>query len=323
MKTTNPLFGRKWKISVYLKSGDTLIVSNSDTEIQSGALRCTFDIDRPGYQACYYGDIVIYNLNGPTEAKVINEGDRVTVEAGYIDGNYGKIFDGKVFQMFRERENVVDYKITLHCLDGLGIFDSNVVAFTLFAGSDQRDHIQNIAAQASTTIPLGSVSDNISTQKLPRGKVFFGEPVEYFRNIARDNNAQVYIQDGEVYMTKLVDGTTIGTDQAISITPETGLIGTPQITTAGIVFKVLLDPRIKIANPSMIVFLDPSKTSAQQQLLRIGQYPTILDKAGYYQIGRIRQHGDTRGNDWYTEITGINSLGKMPLLVQTAQMTPN
>jgi hypothetical protein len=321
MADDNKLFSRKWKISIYLSNGEILDVSNSDYEVESGALRVTFKIDRAGYQAKYWGDIIIYNLNGPTESQVIKEGNRVVVEAGYINGAYGKIFDGKVFQVFRERENVVDYKLTLHCLDGMGLFDNNYVSFSMLAGSDQRSHIENIASQAKTPIELGVVSENINTQALPRGKTFFGQPKDYFRQIAGYNNAQVYIQDNQVHITRLADGTEIKANEAIVITPKTGLIGTPQITQDGISFKVLLNPLLKIVNPSMVVKLD--MTSIQQQLLQFGQYPTMLDQSGFYQVMKLVHVGDTRGNEWYTEVVGCNSMGVLAALVQTAQQSPN
>lgn len=317
----NKLFLRRWKISVYLNSGDVLVVSNSDLEVQSGALQVTFNINRPGYQAFYYGDIVIYNLNGSTEREIIKEGNRVVVEAGYIEGAYGKIFDGQVFQVFRERENVVDYKLTLHCLDGMGIFDNNMVSFTVYAGTDQRSQIASIAANATKPIPLGTVSQNIDTKVLPRGKTFFGQPKDYFRDIANYNNAQCFIHDGQVHMTKLSDGPQLAADEAIVFTPTTGLIGTPQVTQDGVQFTVLLDPRVKIVNPSMLVKLD--MTLLRKQLLKIGQLPTLLDNDGLYQVVSVAHRGDTRGNEWYTDIVGCTTFGLAPFLVQNAQQSPN
>ncbi len=315
--STNSLFIRKWKVTVYTLTNEQIEISNSDSEVQSGAIRVTFDIDRPAYQACYYGDICIYNLSGPTETTLIQEGSRVVVEAGYIDGYYGKIFDGQLFQAFRERENVVDYKLTLHCLDGLGIFDNNICRFTVFAGTDQRSHISDIANNASSPFPLGVISENINIQELPRGKTFFGEPQAYLRNIALYNNAQLYIHDGQVHMTRLSDGVVLGPTEALEITPTTGLIGTPQVTQDGIQFKVLLNPLIKVVQPSMLVHLN--MTSLIQQKIYQGQNITILDQSGYYQVFGLRHRGDTRGNDWYTEcIAGLSS-GDLALLVNSVQ----
>lgn len=317
----NKLFLRRWKISIYLNSGDVLVVSNSDYEVQSGALQVTFNINRPGYQAFYYGDIVIYNLNGPTEAEIVKEGNRVVVEAGYIDGAYGKIFDGQVFQVFRERDDVVDYKLTLHCLDGMGLFDNNMVSFTAYAGTDQRSQIASIAANATKPIPLGTVSQNIDTRLLPRGKTFFGQPKDYFRDIATYNNAQCFIHDGQVHMTRLADGPQLAADEAIEYTPETGLIGTPQVTQNGVQFTVLLDPRVKIVNPSMLVKLNFALL--RQQLLQIGQLPTVLDKDGVYQVVAVSHRGGTRDNEWYTTITGCTTQGLWPFLMENAQQSPN
>ena len=107
------------------------------------------------------------------------------------------------------------------------------------------------------------------------------------------------------------------------VAPETGLIGSPQVTSNGVQFKVLLNPLIKIVNPSMLIYLEPTSVSIKQQLAQIGQYFTILDNAGYYQVGSLHHIGDTRGNDWYTEVTGINSNGVLPFMVATAQTATN
>lgn len=318
------LYIRKWQIVVQLKDGTVLNISDSDADKIGngfGSLRCTFRINRPGYQAWYYGDVVVYNLNAETEDKIITEGDRVIINAGYEHGAYGKIFDGNVFQVFRDKEDVVNYRLTLHCLDGFYVLYNNIVSFTLNAGADQRDAITNVAAQARVQIPLGEISANIKQEQLPRGKVFFGEPKKYFRQIAQDNNAQFYVTDGEVNITRLADETDIPPGEALVLTPENGLIDTPQQIENGVRFKCLLDPRIKICKPTMLVKLD--RVLISPMAMQIGQYPTVFDLRGLYRVVGLVHTGDTRGNEWYTEVTGVNSNGAIPALLRDPSMTAN
>ena len=37
-----------------------------------------------------------------------------------------------------------------------------------------------------------------------------------------------------------------------------------------------------------------------------------LDQEGIYRAVRIRHYGDTRGDDWYTEIDAISQAGLLP-----------
>ncbi len=49
------------------------------------------------------------------------------------------------------------------------------------------------------------MSPTISGQTLPRGKVYFGRPKDILTDVARGNNANVWINDGQVNVTKITD----------------------------------------------------------------------------------------------------------------------
>jgi hypothetical protein len=301
----------------YLRKYQILIVNGENKALDVSNLRCTFKIEKMGIQAINFGEISIYNLTGNTESAIIEEGMRVIVNAGYEDGTYGKIFDGDIFQPLRDRENVVDYKLTLHCIDGDSLLNGKIVKFTVNSGINQRGMIDQIVNQAYTPFEVGTITD-LDSKVLPRGKVFFGEPKKYFRLIAQDNNAQFYVNDGQIHISNITD---IAAGEAIVYSPQNGIIGTPTQIDNGASFKVLLDSRIKISNPPMLVKIDNSYIRTQK--LTYGQLPTMLDKDGIYKVSKVVHTGDTRGQDWYTEITGISSPGKIPLMLDTVNMTPN
>ena len=236
-----------------------------------------------------------YNLDGNMEQRLIQEGSQVELYAGYQNGNYGRIFSGMVFQPLRDRENVTDYKLTLHCVDDNFVLSSdNFVKFTANAGQDQRTIIDMISKNADKPIPIGSISKAIGNKKLPRGKVVFGDPKKYFRQIAADNDGQFFMSDGQVVFDSAAYDLPEG--EAIVVTPETGLIGTPQQIDFGCSYESLLDPRLKI-NPLMLVKLD--MTMIRQQKAIIGDRPpTILDQDRIFTVRAVRHTGDTRGDDW-------------------------
>ena len=157
-------------------------------------------------------------------------------------------------------------------------------------------------------------------QTLPRGRVFFGEPKKYFRSIAADNNAQWFIENGELNIGRIQDDPT-PEKNALVINPDNGLIGSPQQIEDGVTFRTLLNPTLKIALPAMWVKLDMTQIVAMK--VNIGQLQTKLDEDGLYRICSVIHTGDSRGQEWYTECIGVTFMGRLAALLETAQESPN
>lgn len=318
------LYGRKYRVLVADKNNTALDVSN---------LRCVFRVEKTVNTAANYAEVAIYNLSPDTEALIVKEGMRVIIEAGYqgyletqqqgaaqpvvTPKQYGTIFDGEVIQPIRDREDNVDYKLTLVCMDGDSFLNNNIVRMTVNAGLNQRQFVNQIASAAMTPTEVGRISPDLSTQNLPRGKVFFGSPKKYLRDIARDNNASFWVDDGQVYIAKATDE---APGEVIVLSPQTGLVGTPQQTEDGVAFKCLLNPAIKLMSMVKI-----NNSIVRQMKQQIGQIPAMLDQDGQYQAYRVIHYGDTRGDEWYTEVDGVSRYGRKSLLamLENRQQSPN
>jgi hypothetical protein len=182
--------------------------------------------------------------------------------------------------------------------------------------------INAIATKSQTPISMGTVSSNIKSEKMPRGMVAFANPEEFLREaIARDKNAQMFVVEGKVQIKKLEDELD---PNPITLSSTTGLIGTPQQTDMGVFLRCLLNPEIKLSNPAKAIQLE--NTAINLAVVNPGKYSSTLPmgevaptsnanpfKEGYYQIAKVRHIGDTRGNDWYTEVTCYTQAGKAPL----------
>jgi hypothetical protein len=299
------LYGRKYQILVTKTDGTALDVSN---------LRCTFHIEKTYHSVANYSEIVIYNMSSQTEGTIISEYDRVIVNAGYAGTTandtpkqYGKIFDGNIIQCLRDKEdNNVDYKLTLWCGDGDNFLNSNFIKMTMNAGATHRQIVENIATVATVPTDIAKITPDLSTAALPRGKVFFGTPKKYLGEIAAGNNASFWIDNEAIHIEKLTD--TAGT--AIVVSPTSGLIGTPQMTQEGITIKMLLN-----ANVGLMSMIQLDNSNIRQMKQQIGQIPIMLDQDGQYQAYKIVHEGDTRGNNWYTEVVGVSRYGKIPLML--------
>lgn len=306
-----PWYGRKWRILVQDKSGNTIWdVSDSTYEDAPGqaALRIIFKVSKQVLAEYFWAEIEIWNFAGDTAVKVIKEAYKVSIEAGYKDGVYDKIFAGKVFQPMFERRGVVDNITTLNCIDGMDYLHGNFVNFSEVAGYKYLDIVAGMAQKANTPTQLGSVTNSLRTEKSPRGAVFFGDHRKVLRRLAKDNNSNWFL--GDFGKLNLVNTSDAYSKTAIVVTPTTGLIGTPQQTEDGASFRCLLNPNIKIAQPYVVVKIDNTVIRQMKAQPNSGTLPSPLDKDGQYKVFGVTYSGDTRGNDWYVDVMGVNLEGK-------------
>lgn len=305
---------RKWRVLV-TDAKDEVALDVSD-------LRITFEV-RYAREISNYSTLHIYNLNQETEKRIISEGDRVIIEAGYeSEGDdkpqrYGKIFDGQVVYPTRSKENNTDYVLTLLCIDGNNLLDKNFISRSLNRGLNQRQLLQAVCDGGRVKIPIDYASQGLSSQQLPRGRVIFGECKDCIADIARGNAAGYYIMDGKLHVTKMTDTVT---GEALVTSPTTGLIGMPTQTQYGASFRMLMNPAVKLGTMIQIKNSEMNEYQAQP-----GQVATPMDDDWIYQAIEVVHAGDTRGNDWYTNVTGISryGTGSLAALMTNAAQNPN
>lgn len=152
---------------------------------------------------------------------------------------------------------------------------------------------------------------------LPRGKVLFGMWRDSLRDEVRTQNASWSIQDGKVNVIPL-DGFLPG--EVLVVNSQTGMVGIPEQTDQGIRVRVLLNPRVRIGAALKLNNKDINqinKTVANGTTLTFpGQvpfnqysgisYPASINADGLYRVFVAEHAGDTRGNEWYTDITCLS-----------------
>jgi hypothetical protein len=261
-----------------------------------------------------WSEVTIYNLSPETENKIIKEGDRVIVEAGYEGSQYGIIFDGNVVQPIREKEAGTTYKLTLVSMDSDQFVTYGTVNFSLTRGQNSRAIIEHIAKKASPSAELGSISENLSDARLTRGKAVFGLARDYLRQLAQSESATYYMEDGKINIIKADD---LPAGEIIDLTPATGLIGVPSQYEYGAKIRCLLNPKIKIGS---LVHVDNSLI--RNQRYEQGQPIYMLDSDGIYRVIKVTHIGDTRGNDWYTEVETVSQAGILPSMISSGSANP-
>jgi len=319
MEQTNPIYGRRLQLRIVCAPTTPGALGLEEILIEQDGfkpnpLRIVFDINYPGLEAFFISEIVIYNLAGDTRVQIIQEGARVFLSAGYVNGQFGQIFSGYVFQSLLQRENVTDFKLTLRCIDGYKLFDNNFTAFALKKEYTQETLVNEVALRSQTPIPIGGKSPQLNKIPYSRGTVAFGNPAKLLREITRwqgayeCGNTQMYFKDQQLYIVKLTDTMK---PNPVTISPEKGgLLGTPQQTDYGVSFRCLLNPTLMLSFPPMGVKLD--MVVVQQRKVEQMQLLGTLDLTGVHRIIGVRHTGDTRGDPWYTDVTTVSAGGAIP-----------
>lgn len=327
-----PYFGRAYKLLIKTKSGDQITISNSKWEPE--ALRIVFIAEQVAVASRWLADITIYNLTAATGRAIgaddptsqtgkygdfntsIEKDDDVILSAGYqsdFAAASSVIYTGKIFQPMWEREGATDNKLTLRCYLGLWEDEQTYLNLTLAAGSTDLDGVRQAADQAK--IPIEYLdTDALSVRKLPRAKVLSGRPRLYFDQVATALKLQCWMGRGGLNIASLAPASTtpeiIYTPLQVTNATKTPapkqttkhtVIGSPQQTEDGVVFRVLMDSQARLRQLIQLNMAVTRLTPKSQ-----GQSaPSRLDADQLYMIAGLRYIGDTRGNAWYTEIHGV------------------
>nr|WP_315596087.1 hypothetical protein [uncultured Cupriavidus sp.] len=171
----------------------------------------------------------------------------------------------------------------------------------LYLPAWQRETAKLKAMQAAAAAPDPPVA---SQQGLPRGKVMFGMARDFMRWTARTQQVVWSIQDGKAIM---VPETSYMPGEIPVITAETGMVGLPEQTQNGITIKMLLNPSVKIGR---LIKIDNASVQRYEYSLNVGQQAqneriqqqAKLQDDGYYYVTIAEHSGDTRGNEYYTEV---------------------
>lgn len=344
------LFGRKYELTVSLPAANgqgAELLTLASSAFEPEALRVTFDVYTPAFQAYWYADICVYNLDQGLTQKILNaaappqntaqtdqpitQGVIVTLSAGYQQGAYGVIWKGVLFQPLWERENAVDFKLTLHCLTALDKYSRNFISGQYAAGMNQTQLLNNIMQQTTSgPAPIqaasgASVSKNLGAgQTFSRGVALFGNPKKYMDQTARSNNMQWWESNGGLNLGSPDEDIGVSSADPLVFTPpplpgvnssapvipsknQGIIVGTPQQTQLGVSFRALLNPHVLVQKPLPKVKLDYTQLRLQKK--QIGQLPGLLDQDGVYVVGGARFTGDNRGQEWYVDITGYTVVG--------------
>ena len=303
----------------YNRNVSLVVYGNSQTGLDLSQMHFQFGVKRGDLQTPNSLWVRVYNLSDQTvqmlASQPTSEFTRVVLQCGYNglppDQPYlGTVFDGNIKYVKTGNDNAMDSYIEIGAADGDSAYNFATVNVTLAAGSTANDHLDACLSAMSGVFPSvieGSIPTY--TNKLPRGKVMFGKARDHIRNVSDTVQASWSIQDGQLQLVPIA-GYLPG--EAIVLNSATGLIGFPQKTPAGIQVRSLINPRIKIGGR---IQLDNKSVKIQDfsfSNFSLGAYASPAqaqlaaalktDADGFYRVLWVEHSGDTRGNEWYSNL---------------------
>lgn len=286
----------------------SLKIGNDEQALDLSELRIRFATRRSDIRTPNTADIRVYNVSDQTAKKAqLKEFSRVVLKAGYA-GNYGVIFDGTIKQVRRGRESQTDTYLDITAADGDSAYNWSVINMSLAAGSTADDHLRAaVQAMESRGVTMGEPLA-LSAKRLPRGKVMFGMTRDVLDVLGKSQDVSWSIQDGKV---TLIPNTAYLPGETVVITSETGMIGLPEQNQNGVNARMLLNPSVKIGrllkidNSSIQKYrYDPSPPQ-EAQVAQI-KVRNDLSADGLFKVLIANSFGDSRGNEWYTDVICIS-----------------
>lgn len=230
-------------------------------------------------------DLKIINLNRTHRSAIEQmKTAKVSVEAGYKEGT-SVLFVGDLRTSLSVREGP-DYITSLSSGDGEKAVQTARVNISVQKNTKTSDVVRQVAkalgvGDGNLDSAVARLNSSGIGDLFSEGTVITGSASREMTNICRSCGLTWSIQDGKLQLLPLrtyLDG------QAIVLSPNTGLIGSPTVDNDGVMTaRALLIPDV----------IPGRKIVLQSERLQ-----------GQYRIEECAYSGDTAGQDWYVEVRG-------------------
>lgn len=327
----------------YLRQCSLVVANSSGQGLELGALRVVFEVRRGDTQTPNTCDARVYNLSTNTSNALryrgASEFTQLALKVGYQGQPLAQIFYGSIKQVRQGREDQKNSYIAITAAANDEAYNFAPVAFTLSKGNLAQNAVTSILgtmAQAVQGSPTGGSGGQPLTKgympqfnpnQFIRGRVYFGSARDEMRDFAKSQDCKWWMDNGQlsvVPMTSYIPG------PPVLITPSTGLIGVPEQTQNGLMVRVLMNPSIKVAQTIKLDSTDINQLRFGLDSQSVGNNLTLqqgaakLNGDGLYYVMRVEHFGDTRGTNWYTDLTclAVDATVTPPSSVAQAAVAP-
>lgn len=273
------LFLRKVILEIIPQNGQTVIIDK---------LRINFNIEKTSTSTPNSAEIEVYNLAETTRNLIAAKGTKVKLSIGYeglnpqgffgtgigTTSNVDLVYFGDV-RKFIVNVQKPDVISRIECGDGLNKYSNARINKSYGRGVKLEQIITDL--EQAMGLPIIR-RDKKLTKVFAGGVTLSGLVRDYLDKICESNGLEWSIQDNQIRIIEKDFFTK--TQGIILLTPETGLIKSPNSTKDGIEFESLIQPNLKIGS---IVKIE-------------SKYLT-----GFFKIRKINHAGDSQEGDFLTK----------------------
>ena len=207
----------------------------------------------------------------------------LTLRAGY-DVDPEIIFKGNLTKITRGKENGINSFIKLSSGDGDKALNFSTINRSFPAGTTLREQIAGLAQTFEEYDVEEGYIETTSDSTLGTSKTMSGMSRDFLDDLALSSDSSWSIQNKKLNFLPLTSSVP---STLILVSPQTGLIASPEWINGAVKFTTLLNPRFAIGGLTRIENTEFSD--------------------GTYRVLKARFFGDSFGNDWKTEIVALRA----------------
>lgn len=286
------MFGRLLDVTLSKLDGTSFVIVDHTNGVNN--LNVEGTILRYPYTDVDTCTLTIYNLPSWIRGEIaVGEYTILTVKFGYEDeNNISTIFQGNIQRLIYQRSSPETSKTIFYAWDS-GEFRN----FGFFSRSyaDGVNYYQ-IARDICTTgnVPISSeLSEKLKTYTVQGSKTFFGSQEQALQSLADDAGMLYTTSNG---VAKILEKSSTNQRQEVivfsrrlesgKVVGDSGLIGIPTLTSDGLMFDCLINPKLEIYSIALFdnSIISNEQTGAVPQNTSLGAQ---LDSNGLYRVVKI------------------------------------
>lgn len=270
------LFNRSWAVSIAKRKDPSSAVAYD-------SLKTTFEIDKTTEFNSNKGKISLHNLDAETRKK-FTKGDLIRLKAGYYNLTE-IIYFGEIITVTHERKGA-DVITTFLCGDSENSIVNSHFEKSYPEGTTAVEIVKELAEALGVDIGIVIGIEDIS---FGSGISLTGTVGHCLKRILQKQNLEYSVQNGSL---QIIPKSKHTGEEAVLLTPQTGLIGVPSQGTDCFKFKSLILPRLK---PGRLIQVQSETVN------------------GYFKIRKSKFEGDTHSSKWNVDIEASKISAKQAL----------
>lgn len=264
--------------------------------------RINFRIEKSVINYPNLANIIIYNLSETNRKILETEGKTIQLYAGHEDAGTPLLFSGDIVNVIHFKDGP-DWKTTLYCGDSSSVINTTTINKTIPAGtsmSSMLNQLLEVVPDIKKGILTGVKNCLSKKESILHALVMSGNVKDWLIKLSNDCGFDAYYDNG--VFEALPKNLPVSDVPPVIINQASGMIGSPERTEVGVNVKNLLLPELKLGRTIRIESINTLYSIGNLFFRKI---PPIRNE-GIYRMNKLIHFGDTHGNDWTTEIQGVN-----------------